>query len=92
MEEFLIFWISGFFACNILGFLFARFMMEDATVRQFIVVFWVSLIPMLNIVATFFLVVFTLTIWASIFWDSFERKFKKTLDRPLSAFFNRNSK
>lgn len=50
MEEFLIFWISGFFACNILGFLFARFMMEDATVRQFILVFCVSLIPMLNLV------------------------------------------
>jgi len=39
MEELLIFWISGFFTCNILGFLFARFMLEDATVRQFILVF-----------------------------------------------------
>lgn len=92
MEEFLIFWISGFLACNILGFLFARFMMEDATVRQFILVFCVSLIPMINIAATFFIVVFSLTIGASIFWDSFERKFKKTLDRPLSTLFKRNSK
>lgn len=92
MEELLIFWISGFFTCNILGFLFVRFMLEDATVRQFILVFWVSLIPMLNIVATFFLVVFSLTIGAAIFWGKFERRYKKTLDRPLSTIFKRDSK
>lgn len=92
MEEFLIFWVSGFLACNILGFLFARFMVEDATVRQFILVFCVSLIPMLNIVATFFVGVFSLAIGAAIFWGAFERRFKKTLDQPLSTLFKRNSK
>lgn len=92
MEEFLIFWISGFFACNILGFLFTRFMLEAATVRQFILVFWLSLIPMLNIVASFFLVAFSLAGVAAISWGAFERRYKKTLDRPLSTLFKRNSK
>ena len=97
MEDFLIFWIFGFFSCNILGFLFTRFlfawfMLEAATVRQLILVFLASLIPMVNIAATFFLVAFSLVGASAIFWGAFERRFKKTLDRPLSTLFKRNSK
>jgi len=92
MEEFLVLWALGFFACNILGFLFVYLSCRYNTVRHGMYVFCFALLPGVNLVVALYALAFSLTILASIFLDAFERKYEKTLDQPLSTLFKRNSK